>query len=66
MLGARGLEERLVRSSTTGDDTDHTTDRALDNLLCAGWELDAGLALVWVVADDGDVVTAGAAELCTC
>lgn len=62
MLGARGLEERLVGTSTTSDDSNHATDRALDNLLRARWELDAGLALVWVVADDGNVVSGGSSK----
>lgn len=62
MLGAGSLEERLVGPSTTGDDTDHTTDGALDDLLGTGWELDPGLALIWVVADDGNVVTGGPSE----
>ena len=62
MLGARSLQERLVRSSTTSDDTNHTTDRALDDLLGTRRQLDAGLALIRVVADDGHVVAAGTAE----
>lgn len=57
MLRTRGLEERLVGSATTSDNTNHATDGALDNLLRAGWELDTSLALVWVVANDGDVVS---------
>ena len=34
----------------------------MDNLLGAGGELDAGLALIGVVANDGDVVARGTAE----
>jgi len=62
MLGARSLEEGLVGSATTGDDTDHTTSAAGDDLLGTGGELDAGLALIGVVADNGDVVAGGTAE----
>lgn len=62
MLGARGLEERLVGTATTGDDADHATGVAADDLLGTGRKLDAGLALVGVVADDGDVVARGAAQ----
>jgi len=56
VLSAGRLEERFVGSSTTSNNTDHTTRAALDDLLCAGWELDTGLALVRVVANDGNVV----------
>jgi hypothetical protein len=62
MLGARSLEEGLVGSSTTGDDTDHATSAAGDDLLSSGGELNAGLALIGVVADNGDVVAGGTAE----
>lgn len=65
MLGARSLKERLVGSATTSNDTDHTTDAALDDLLGARWELDTGLALLRVVADDGNVVAGGSAERTT-
>ena len=58
-------KEGLVGTSTTGNNTDHATDGALDDLLGAGGELDAGLALVGVVANDGNVVARGAAESTT-
>jgi len=63
VLRPRCLQERLVRTSTTCNDANHSTDRALNNLLCARWELDAGLTLVWVVSNDGTVVAAGASKL---
>lgn len=62
VLGARRLHERLVGTTSTSDDTNHTTDGALDNLLGARWELDTGLALVWVVADDCDIIAAGTSK----
>jgi hypothetical protein len=65
VLGTRGLEERLVCSSTTGDDTDHTTAGAGENLLGTRGELDTGPVLVGVVANDGHVVTGGTAERTT-
>jgi hypothetical protein len=37
----------------------------VDNLLGTGGELDAGLALIRVVADNGDVVAGGTAESAT-
>lgn len=57
--------ERLVGTSTTGDDTDHTTDGGRDDLLGSGWELDASLALIWVVANDGNVVSGGTSKSTT-
>ena len=65
VLGTRSLKERLVCTATTGDDTDHTTAGAGKNLLGTGGELDAGLALIGVVANDGNVVTGGTAERTT-
>ncbi len=56
-------QQRLVRSSASRHDADHATHVALDHLLRAARELDARLAFVGVVADDGDVVSARAAEL---
>jgi len=56
------LQQRLVGTTATGNDTDHTTGGGWENLLGTGWELDTGLALVGVVADDGDVVSGSTAE----
>lgn len=65
VLCARSLQERFVCTATTGDDADHATGTAGDDLLGARRELDAGLALVVVVSDDGDVVAGGTAERTT-
>jgi hypothetical protein len=65
VLSPRRLHERFVCTSTTSDDTDHTTACIGENLLSTGWELDTGLALIGVVADDGNVVAGGAAERAT-
>jgi hypothetical protein len=65
VLGARGLQEGLVCTATSSDDTNHTTAGAGEDLLGTGGELDAGLALIGVVADDGNVVTGGTAERTT-
>jgi hypothetical protein len=65
MLSTRRLHERLVCSAATSDDSNHTTARARENLLGARWELDTGLALVRVVADDGDVVSRGTTKRTT-
>lgn len=62
VLGARSLQERLVGTATTSNDTDHTTGGRVENLLGTGGELDAGLALIRVVANNGDIVAGGAAQ----
>jgi len=62
VLGARSLQERFVGAATTSDDTNHTARAGGDNLLGTRGELDAGLALIRVVADNGDVVAGGAAK----
>ena len=56
VLGARGLEERLVRSSTTSDDANGGTAAARDRLLGAGRKADTGLVLVGRVTNHGSVV----------
>ena len=65
VLSTRCLQERFVGTTATGDDSDHTTGGALDDLLGARWELDTGLALVGVVANDGHVVAGGSSERTT-
>jgi len=65
VLSTGSLQERLVGTTTTSDDTDHSTGVALDDLLGTGWELDTGLALIWVVTDNGNVVSGGTTESTT-
>lgn len=65
MLSTRSLHERLVGSATTSNDSNHSSGAALDDLLRTGWELDSGLALIGVVADDGHVVSGGTSESTT-
>lgn len=65
MLSTRCLQHGLVSSSTTSNDTNHTTGTALDDLLCAGWELDTSLSIVRVVSDDGDIVARGSSQRTT-
>jgi hypothetical protein len=65
VLGTRSLEERLVSSATASDDTDHSSGAGVDDLLGTGGKLDAGLALIRVVTDNGDVVAGSAAESAT-
>jgi len=54
--GTTSLEQRLVNTTTTSDDTDGSTGTGGNNLLGTGGELDAGLTVL-TVTDDGSVVT---------
>lgn len=54
-----GLEQGLVDTSTSGNDTDGSTGGSRDGLLGSRGETETGLASVDVVADDGGVVTRG-------
>lgn len=58
-------QEGLVCPATTSNNADHATSAAADDLLGARGELDAGLALIRVVTDNGDVVAGGATERTT-
>lgn len=57
-----GLEQRLVGTASTGDDAHHGAASGPDGLLRARGELDASLAVVGVVPDDGRVVPGRASE----
>ena len=57
MVRTASLEQRLVDTSTTRNDTDGRTAAARHGLLRAGRETDAGLVLIGGVADDGSVVS---------
>ena len=59
------LEQRLVDTSTTGNDSNGGTGRRGDGLLGTRWETDAGLALVNRVSDDGGVVSRGTGKSTT-
>ena len=63
--GTTSLEQRLVDTSTTGNDTDGSTGTTRDGLLGTGGETDAGLVLIDGVADDGGVVTGGTGKSTT-
>jgi len=56
VLGAGSLQQGLVGSSTSSNDTNHSSGAALDDLLGTRWELDPSLALIRVVANDGHIV----------
>ena len=57
-----GLEQGLVDSSSSGNDTDGGSRRSRDSLLGSGRETQSGLVLVDGVSDDGRVVTRGSGK----
>lgn len=63
--GTTGLEQGLVDTTTTGDDTDDTSGVGRHHLLGTRGQLDSRLVFVGVVADDDDVVTRGSGESTT-
>ena len=65
MHSTRSLKERLVGSSTTSNDTNHTTGSGGNNLLSTRGESDTGLPFIRRVSDDGDVVAGGPSERTT-
>lgn len=62
VVSTTGLKQGLVDSTTTGNDTNDTSGVRGDNLLGTRRQLDSGLALIGVVANDDNVVTGGTGE----
>jgi len=62
MLSTRCLQHRLVCSSTTCNNTDHTTSRAENDFLRTAGELDSSLALVRVVSNHSDIVARSSSQ----
>jgi hypothetical protein len=65
VVSTTGLQEGLVNTTTSGNDTDGGTSSGEDNLLGTGGELDAGLAVIGVVANDSGVTTGGTGKSTT-
>lgn len=63
VIGTSGLEDWLLGTTTTGDDTNHGSVLRLDCLLGARWELYLGLLCVWIVGDNCGVTTRGTSQL---
>lgn len=59
VVSSSGLEQGLVDSTSTSDNTDGGSGRSGDGLLGTGGQPKSGLVLVGGVADDGGVVTRG-------
>lgn len=62
VVGATGLEEGLLGTTTTGDQTDHGAAVGSDDLLLTRGELEDGAVHIGVVSDDGGVLSGGACE----
>jgi len=62
IVRATGLEHRLLSTTSTSDQTDHSTAVRLDDLLLARGELEDGAVDIGVVADDGGVLSGGASQ----
>ena len=58
-------QQRLVCPSTSSNDPDHPTHRALDHLLRTTRQLDTSLSSIRVVSNDSDIVAAGPAQCTT-
>jgi hypothetical protein len=54
-----GLQQRLVDSTSSGNDTDGSSGRSRNGLLGSRRKTESGLVLVGGVSDDGSVVTRG-------
>jgi len=65
VVGSAGFEDRLVNSSTTGDETKNGSVLAGEQLLDTRWELDSSSAGVCVVGYDGAVASRGLCDLTT-
>jgi hypothetical protein len=62
---SKRTQQRLISSSTSSNNTNHSTSTTLDDLLSARWELDTGLSLIRVVADNRNVVARCSAKSAT-
>jgi len=56
VLGSRCLQQRLVCSSSTSNDTNHASRTALHDLLGSTGKLNSRLALIRIVSNDSNVV----------
>jgi len=58
-------QQGLIGSSASSNNTNHATRTAADDLLGSGWKLDTSLALIRVVADNGNIVARCASKSST-
>jgi len=62
VVGATSLQERLVDTSTSSNNTNGGTASGVQNLLGSRWELDTGLSGIGVVGNDDSGVSGGLGE----
>jgi hypothetical protein len=65
VVSTTGLQEGLVNTTTSSNDTNGGTSGREDDLLGTGGELDAGLAIIGVVTNNGSVTTGGTGKSTT-
>merc|ERR1712151_1467303 len=61
VVSVTSLEKRLIKTTTTSNNTDHSTASGRNGLLDTRRKLDAGLVVI-TVGDDGGVVTRSTSE----
>lgn len=57
-----GLEDGLVKTTTSSNNTNGSTAVARNNLLDTGWELDTGDSIISIVSDNGSIISRGASK----
>merc|ERR1719198_230976 len=60
-----GLEDRLLETTSSSDDTDHGTSVGGDGLTSTGWKTDTGLLAIFGVTHDDAGGTGGAGDVAT-
>jgi len=65
VVGTASLQEGFIDTTTTGDNTNGGSASGVKDFLGTGWQLDSGLASIWVVGDDDGRVTGSFCELTT-
>lgn len=64
VVSSTSLQQWLVDSTTTGNNTNDTSGVRGEDLLGTRWQLDSGLSLIRVVSNDDHIVTRGSTQ-CT-
>merc|ERR1719309_1674736 len=64
-VGSAGLQQRLVDSSSTGDDADHRAVAGRNRLLRSRWQFHFRPSHIRVVGDDGGVVAGSSGQFAT-
>jgi hypothetical protein len=65
VVGTSGLQQGLVGTTSSGNNSDLSTDAGRDGLLTSGWKSKLGGSLVFVVGDNNGVGTGATSESTT-